>query len=352
MNSLRKSARSLARLQEHLSPAQSVLVMTHDYPDPDCLASAMGLQHLLGQWGVHEVRIAYGGFIGRLENQALVKLTGMQAVPVGLLDITAFDKVILVDAYPGNGNVSTPDTFPFAAIIDHHRRRRQRRANCYQDIQPSSASTSSIVASYLRAASAELTPALATALFYGIKTDTHNMRHEVSGYDLETYRWLFPRVDYAMLADIEDPPRTREHYRLLHDSLEELCVYDTLGIVHLETIQAPDHVAEMADFIARLRELEWVGVTAAVDDVFYFSLRSKGRPVAGRISERIARKLSGSGGGHARRAAGQVPLNGREAADVHDRFAQSLRRALRIPRKRPESIFLPPEHVETNAQRL
>src|SRR5690348_9561013 len=49
-----------------------LLIYTHDYPDPDSLASAFGLKHLVRLVAGVDAEIVYGGVIGRTENREMV----------------------------------------------------------------------------------------------------------------------------------------------------------------------------------------------------------------------------------------------------------------------------------------
>ncbi len=330
---------SLRTLRECLSPAHSVLVVAHDYPDPDCLSSAFAVEHLCRHWGVSTTAIAYGGFVGRLENQALIRLCGIPARPLGELSLGQFDRTVLVDALPGNSNVSLPEEHYVDAVIDHHTTRGTRRLDCVHDIRPDTAATASIVTNYLIAASYPIPPPLATALFYGIKTDTGHMRQDVSSDDTLAYHVLFDIVDHALLAAIEDPPRTVAYFRMLHDALESAVRFGRVGHAHLTQISAPDHVAEMADFTLRLHDLDWMVSSGVVSDSLYFSVRCKEGYKAGIAAERISHRLGGSGGGHTKRAAGRVPLLGRDPAAVYRDFVRTFRSVLRIRQETPESIL-------------
>ncbi len=101
-------------------PASTVLILTHDFPDPDCLAAAFGISHLLSFWGVKSSVISFGGFVGRAENRAMIRFLNIRTVPFVLTEINDFDKIILVDCFPGRGNVSLPPQTEVHAILDHH----------------------------------------------------------------------------------------------------------------------------------------------------------------------------------------------------------------------------------------
>ena len=162
-------------LKGHILPAKSALIVTHDYPDPDCLASAFGVAHLLNFWGVTSSIITFGGFVGRAENRAMIRVLNIPSIPFALTEIKDYDRIIMVDSFPNTGNVSLPANAIVNAVIDHHPHEPAPDATYFHDIRKNFGATSTIVTKYLIEAGCEITPKLATALFYGIKSDTGDM---------------------------------------------------------------------------------------------------------------------------------------------------------------------------------
>ena len=56
-----------------IGEAERVLILPHNNPDPDAIASAVALRYLLAEKFNLESYIAYQGIIGRAENRALVR---------------------------------------------------------------------------------------------------------------------------------------------------------------------------------------------------------------------------------------------------------------------------------------
>ena len=112
-----------ALLLETVGDADGLLILPHNNPDPDAIASALALQHLLKEkLGVNS-NIAYQGIIGRAENRALVRYLNYPLKPVTSLDLTGVVPVALVDTQPGTGNVILPPQSGVIVVIDHHLRR-------------------------------------------------------------------------------------------------------------------------------------------------------------------------------------------------------------------------------------
>jgi len=65
MNADNENKAFLEKLEQIVRRKRKVLILTHDNPDPDALASAFALKYLLhAKWKVGSL-IAFGGIIGR-----------------------------------------------------------------------------------------------------------------------------------------------------------------------------------------------------------------------------------------------------------------------------------------------
>ncbi len=320
----------LNELNRRIIPGKSVLIITHDYPDPDCLASAFGISHLLNFWGIESSIISFGGFVGRAENRAMIRFLNIHTVPFMLVELSDFDRIILVDSFPGVGNLSLPPNTSVDAVLDHHPHTPPKDAGYFHDIRMDLGATSTMVTQYLLAAGCEITPKLATALFYGIKTDTNDMARNTSAEDLDCYKVLFDIMDHKILSHIESPDRDAEYFRMLHRATEAMQVYDTVGYTHLGTVSTPDYIAEIADFFHCLENVEWMICSGLFKNQVFFSVRSKEEEQAGRFAEQIARALGGFGGGHSTMAAGRIPINGTSEEEMRGNFTQTFVNVLNI----------------------
>jgi nanoRNase/pAp phosphatase (c-di-AMP/oligoRNAs hydrolase) len=299
----------LLEFKKHLVPATSILIITHDYPDPDCLASAFGVSHLLEFWGIKSSVISFGGFVGRAENRAMIRVLNIPTVPFVLTEIKDYDRIVLVDCFPARGNVPLPPTATIHAVIDHHPNISPPGAAYFHDVRKNFGATSTIITKYLIEAGCEIPPKLATALFYGIKTDTGDMRRENVPEDVECYKYLFDIMDHRLLSRIENPDRDEEFFRILHRAVEATYITESFGYTYLGNVSTPDYIAEMADLFHSLERLEWMVCSGVFKNHIFFSIRSKVHDTAGTIAEQLAERLNGSGGGHARVAAGRIPVD-------------------------------------------
>ena len=299
----------LKNFRNAVLPARSALILTHDYPDPDCLASACGIAELLTFWGVKSPVISFGGFVGRAENRAMIRFLNIQTIPFVLIDVNDFDRIILVDCYPGRGNVSLPPNVPVHAVIDHHPSDPPPDATFFHDIRSEYGAASTIVTCYLLESGCPIPPKLATALFNGIKTDTGGIQRDATADDIKCYKRLFDMMDHRLLSQIENPDRDVEFFRTLHRAAETAVCYRHVGYTHLGAVAAPDSVAEMTEFFHCWEKLEWMICTGVFKNQIFFSIRSNAGASAGAYAERLAQRFGGSGGGHAKAAAGRLPIS-------------------------------------------
>jgi nanoRNase/pAp phosphatase (c-di-AMP/oligoRNAs hydrolase) len=212
------------------------------------------------------------------------------------------------------------------AVFDHHPRLLRTSNVPYVDVRPSYGATSTIVWEYLYVAGVEWTPRLATALFYGIRTDTLGLTREACDADAQAYTELLGWIDPAALARIEQAPLPREYYRNLAQALRHTYLHGNLAITSVGEMHRPDMVAELADLLIRMEDVNWAVVMATFHDALIFSVRTtdKGRH-AGQLIRRVVGER-GSAGGHEMMAAGRIPLAGRdveaEIRRLHERIVE------------------------------
>ena len=111
---------SLTKMVERDGKGGRWLVLTHDNPDPDALASAQILARILRQRFKQRVTVAYGGIVGRAENRELVKSLRLPFSHVRHLSWKKYQHFALVDTQPRSGNNQLPPRTVPDIVIDHH----------------------------------------------------------------------------------------------------------------------------------------------------------------------------------------------------------------------------------------
>ena len=306
-------------------PSSSTLILTHDYPDPDCIASAFGIAQLLSFWGTQTSVISFGGFVGRAENKAMIRFLNIHIVPYVLLEIKDFDRIILVDCVPGRSNVSLPAGIPVHAVIDHHMGDTPGNQPFFYDIRKEIGAASTIVTEYLLTANCPINAKLATALFYGIKTDTGDMGRDSTAEDLECYKHLFGQMNHSLLAKIENPDRDVAFFKIVHRAAQAMIAYGSFGYIPLGSVASPDYVAEMADLFHSLEKIDITVCCGFFKKNVFFSIRAKNRDEAGIFAEKIAVALGGGGGGHGKLGAGRIPYLKGQEEELMKRFVETIK---------------------------
>ncbi len=105
-----RSQERLSALLEAVTNSSTILILPHNNPDPDSIASMLALGHLLGEIAGVKSLFAYHGIIGRAENRALVRYLDPPLQPMASLDWPELAPVALVDTQPSAGNVTLPPT--------------------------------------------------------------------------------------------------------------------------------------------------------------------------------------------------------------------------------------------------
>ena len=305
------------RLGELAASRKHPLILTHDNPDPDSLASALALAQIFRDRCGLESKIAYGGIVGRAENRAMIRVLKIPVVPVSRVVFAEHDLIGLVDTQPSMGNHSLPPQFFPDVVIDHHPPRDESFGAAFAEVGGEYGATSTILVEYLRAAGLTPEPEVATALFYGIKADTRDLGRMTEAVDVDAYLYLFPLVDKSALAQIEYPALPADYFRLYSQALKKARVYGDAVAVDLGEIYAPDMVAEIADHLMSLQGMKWSLAYASYDGQLFFSLRVRDRRMnAGRLIREITEAHGGSAGGHGAMAGARLPLPASKAAQT------------------------------------
>ncbi len=295
------------RLLSVLADFERYLVVMHDNPDPDVIAAGWALQALLDEKLHKPVRLVGGGAIVRAENRHMVEILNP---PIELVtEIMADDQTatILVDCGLGTTNhLVTRAGIEPVAVIDHHKNGNGVRRVPFKDIRTSAAAAASIAASYLREQRIDPGMKLATAILYGIRTETRGGETAHSALDRSVVRWLTGIAEPALLAEIENAPLEPEYFSDLALAMQNTFVYGDSAICFLPRAIGAEIVGEVADLLVRCRGLQRVLCAAVIGGDLLISART-GR-TGGDASKLLRTTLGGLGGcgGHMHRAGGKI----------------------------------------------
>lgn len=323
-----------------LDPGEKVLIMPHDNPDPDALASAWGLSFVLKKERDISATIAYGGLIGRAENRAMVHELEIPLHPYSRSLLNKHKRVIMVDCQPHTGNSSLPNDIDPDIVIDHHPRRDTTRPKLWDFINENIGATSTLIASNLKSTGYKIPPDLVTALFYAISSETKELGWEGTQTDYENYVYLLPHVDFQKLHRITHPALSKKYYQSLNQALTASRVYQHAVITPMDKVPYPELPAEIADFLLFREGIKLSFVTGIYKKNLYLSMRSLSRRInTADIMLHILHDL-GQGGGHMVMAGGKITHVDR--SNIH-RIRKTLKKRflhkLRIHRTQGKPLY-------------
>jgi nanoRNase/pAp phosphatase (c-di-AMP/oligoRNAs hydrolase) len=291
------------RLFEIITPDDSVAVIID--ADPDAMASALALKRLFWR-KVKKTLIFHINTIKRADNVALVKLLKIKQSHIRNLNSGEFTKRAIVDSQPHHNELMGKHRYDI--IIDHHPLGEKSAASLV-DIREDYGATSTILTEYLRAAKIKPSPRLATALFYGIKTDTDNFARPTTPNDVNAFRYLYQFANINIIKKIESSEMTKETLSDFRTALENLTFIKDRAFIHMGKVDNPDILVIMADFFLKMGEATWCIVSGIYGQKLIIILRNAGfRLDAGKTAKRLFGKW-GSAGGHKSAARAEIPLN-------------------------------------------
>ncbi len=308
--------RKLNRLRKILEElkGRKLGIFTHDNPDPDSISSAYALKEIAKNFEV-EADILYYGEIMHQKNRAMVNLLEIPMVKAEEVDLSQYAKFALVDSSGPGVNNSIPPDIEISIIIDHHPAEKVQAE--YVDLRGDVGATATILTEYLRELKVIPSKTLATALFFGIKSETDDFKKNTRTSDFLAAAFLYPFVDHEMIEKMEGPAMSTETLDVLGTAIKNRQVYSSFLISFAGFINDRDALPQAADFLLKLEGVSTVIVFGIMKNNVYISARNK--DVRINIGEVLKKAFGdvGSAGGHAHAAGAQIPLG--IFGDVSDR---------------------------------
>ncbi len=254
------------------------VVVIRGYPDPDSLASAWAHARLAATLGI-ECDIAHLSVLSRAENRAMVNLLDLPVIRIsGAEELERYVAMSLVDA----NAIELPrrSGLPCVSIVDHHSVSGKLDAD-FIDIRTTVGATSTIYTEYLRDSPAfaleqgPLLPRLATALAYGIRSDTDDLLMATAA-DLRALGDLTENVDRDVLAELTRYSIPGSAMGVLHRALEAMRVEGTWLFAGVGPVRPEDRdaIGQAADFLLRREGIKTVLIFGMVDGTIDGSLRT------------------------------------------------------------------------------
>lgn len=296
-------SKSIRDLIDVLKNEERVFIQPHDFPDPDAVTSAFGLQQLFAHFGIRSY-IVYNKIIERGSLKKIIRDLKIDIREVGSYGMKADEKIILVDGCKGSSNVTDLIGEEFACI-DHHPVTAPEDVP-HSDIRETYGSCATIIGSYYTELGIEIPRDVATALMIGITRDTALFTRGVSEDDLNVYTRCFLSADVEYVNSIirnNICENDLAYYRYMLDNLNRsgrlayCCFPDGCG---------QNLLGILADFVLSLVEIEFVMLCAINGNRVNFSLRCENEDWnAGEVVREFLED-KGFGGGHDDMAGGVI----------------------------------------------
>lgn len=316
----------LKELRALVDEGDRVAIVLQDDPDPDAMASAMALRTLLGRNKLTTPLFSFKP-VTRPENRTMVHLLEIDIEPAETAELDEYDKIAMVDVQPPFfGDKLTRAHI----VIDHHPNYESSDAP-FVDVRTKYGATSTIMTEYLICADERISERLATALLYGIRSDTLALSRRVTDDDLQAFVTLYPIANYNMLKQIERPELPAEFARILSRALARIEVVDGLAVLNLGQVARDDIIVQVADFCLQFEGVEWVAVAGKLGGDLVIAVRNYG--MSGDNAGEAVKNLFadvGSAGGHRNMAKAVIKQTAwrRREGSTRDRFVEERLREL------------------------
>jgi nanoRNase/pAp phosphatase (c-di-AMP/oligoRNAs hydrolase) len=290
--------------QRYFADADRVLILLHNDPDPDALASGLALRNLLRRTKTTAIIGAIQG-VTRPENLRMANMLDIQVEQITPASFASFDRIATVDVQPHyfGGLLDRADL-----VIDHHPEHPGYSA-VFKDIRADYGSTSTILTEHLRAVDVNISERTATAMLYAIKSDTLFFARHTNRVDLEAFTFLYPLADAALIRKMEGAEITLERLEYVTRASKVGVLRDQVFTAYIGEAPREDFIPYTADFFLQLEDVKWTIIAGIVGDTLIVSVRNLGYSRnAGEFVKRWFAEI-GSAGGHRAMAKAVVPLD-------------------------------------------
>ncbi|MEE8381633.1 MAG: DHH family phosphoesterase [Thermodesulfobacteriota bacterium] len=319
------------KIRELTKGAEHILILTQHDPDPDALASGIALRTLLGR---NRTTAPIGSFgkVTRSENLSMIRLLDIRYTLLDQQSLGNFSMIAMVDVQPSYFG----ERVPKADIIFDHHPQIARYEDSFKDIRAQYGATSTILSEYFISNDIKINQRLATALLYGIKSDTFMLDREVNPADIDVFTYLYPLANHNLIRRMDHPSLNPEEVSSYIKVLRKQKLIDKVLFAHLGPVKQEDIIPRLADFCLQVAGAEWSVVSGLFQKNLVISIRNVGYVKnAGEMVKKIFQDGS-IAGGHRTMAKVVMPLKDFKKAfgiirnkEIGDKIVMLFRKALK-----------------------
>lgn len=311
----------------------SVAVLMHVDPDPDAMASALGVAEI-AETRDTRTSVYYPGRIQRDENRAFETVLDLAFQRVESADEILEPNVVLVD-HNTPRDLKNDSILDIVAVVDHHP--GDGTGSEFTDSRPDIGACASIITEYLAdlgrtpsdawldlypddadehqalddaRARGELPASIATGLVYGIQSDTKYLTSGCTELDFESVRYLYPGIDDEKLDRMANPDIDAETLEVKARAIIDRDVRPPFAVSDVGTVTNTEAIPQAAEELHRLDSISAVVVLGDTDGVIRLAGRSDDDRVhMGKLLGELAENIPLAGaGGHARMGGGRISI--------------------------------------------
>ena len=272
-------------------------IITHKNPDPDAIASAMALAEIARHANSKTLttRIFYEGNIGHQENRTFVNLLDIKMEHLTPEALQKCTYLAMVDCSgPGRTTTYPPrQRSRSSSTTTRMGTTRPARARL-SDIRPGIGATASIMTQYLQELDIPVDKRVATALLYGIRTDTKEFKRNVTPQDLGNAGFLLPLTDADLLDKIMSPSMSQETIDVIGKAIQNRKIQSGYLFSNVGYVMNRDALPQAADLLITLEGVNTALVYGITDTAIVISARN--RDIRLHIGKCARRGVRGHGG--------------------------------------------------------
>lgn len=301
------------------------IICSHDNPDPDSIASCLGMIHILGFLGAEDAVMTYCGEISHPQNRAMINVLQLRITKWGELKPPEDAVYVFIDCSQGQKNMSIGRKPRL--VVDHHKISTIDKDILFLHDEVGACSTLilDLALSITHSKEPEIdgieqcfdpdeegTKELATALAIGIKTDTLDFLNETTTEnDFQAFRLLGRHLSnekFGRIVNYEYPPYVLDYEKTAWENKRpEFQPHFITGLRYVDESKS-DCIPTIADKLMRLQGVQTVVVYGIVDNCIRASVRTSS---AALDCQTLCDDVFGKGNGGAKHGIGgaRVPFN-------------------------------------------
>ncbi|MCL2350613.1 MAG: DHH family phosphoesterase [Defluviitaleaceae bacterium] len=289
---------------------EDIVIQCHNFPDADAIASGFAVQSYLASHG-RAARLIYGGF-GRITKPNLTKMLELLNIEIEHVeDLPNAKTLVVVDCQYGEKNIVKFDAEK-VFVLDHHEDMGHGHDGI---IQSSLGGCSTLIWALMAQEDFDFAayPDVATALYYGLFTDTNSLEEVAHPLDKDLRDSL--KYNQAAIDTMRFNNLTIGELQIAGEALSVCTINSHHGYAIFRAAPCDQNILGFISDLAL--QVEDVGVVIVYNELpngYKLSMRSCVRDV---MASEFAAFLAG-GGGHRQKAGGFISKDKLDGADIND----------------------------------